>query len=1226
VYSGPISVSSNTTIQAIALAPSYSTSPAASAAYAFPAAMPVITPAAGTYINNQTVSISSSTPGAAVYYTTNGSTPTTASTLYAGPITVSSNQTVQAIAVAAGFNNSNVASSTYTITPPTAAPAFSLAAGTYKQVETITISCSNSSAVIYYTTDGSTPTTNSAVYAGPLTVSANETISAMALAPGDSNSAVMSIAYTIALPAASPSFSLAAGTYIGTQVVAISDTTPGAAIYYTSNGTSPTTTSTLYTGPISVSATETIQAAAIASGGSLSPIASAAYSIAPGTATPVISPAGGTYLSAQTIAISDPNPGAIIYYTINGKMPNSSSTVYNGPFAVSTNSTIQAIAQTSGNTASSEATASYSFPAATPIISPAAGTYLATQTVSISTSTPGASIYYTTNGASPTTGSNLYSGPFSVSANETVQAISAESGMTNSSVASSSYVITPPAPAPTFSPAAGTYLTTKTVTISCSNKTAIIYYTTNASTPTTSSPIYSSPLAVASNETITAMALAPGGSNSPITSATYTITLPAATPTFSLAAGKYTSVQSVALSDTTTGAVIYYTTDGTTPTTSSNLYTGPITVAATETIAAAAIASGGSLSSVAKAGYTITLPTAVPVISPAAGTYNAIQSVTISDATPGAVIYYTVNGHYPSTSDPVYTGQAITATTNTLVQAIAIAPAGSPSAGAYSQFTIVVPPPTITPSQGTYDYSVTVTMSSPVPGATIYYNTASYAPSTTSTVYTGPITLSPTGTTTETFQAIAVAPGYLQSSQSTSTFTVTLPSGVLAEAFVSPTPQMTIPPDFMGLSTDYWSVIADMGQSATGVNQIYRTLVNNLTQYYTAPLLFRIEGDNSTPAQQQPAVEPLAEFAQAVHVNYTLGVDLMNGNLSPSVAEATQWVSGIPNNLIQAIEIGNEPDLYVAQHARPVLPYDFPEYVAQLQEWETGIQLAVGTNFGFMAPSTATSVWKLSTEAAFENGTLTPLIASQHAYCAGPATGATLPPDYMLEPINATKLPGAYAPMAAAAHQGGFTFRIGEMNSIASGGILGISNTFQTSLWSVDIMFNYLINGIDGINWHIALGLPYDPFDFGTNTTQGTTTFTLTRVNPEYYGLLAFAQMAGRGAQLLPVTPISDSNVSIWATVDNTSTAHVIVINKDEAATGNVVINLPGYTIGTVRYLSAPSYSSTNGVTLGGQTFDGSTDGTIQGQAISSTITGQNGVFILPSMAITSAALIDFTH
>jgi hypothetical protein len=89
---------------------------------------------------------------------------------------------------------------------------------------------------------------------------------------------------------------------------------------------------------------------------------------------------------------------------------------------------------------------------------------------------------------------------------------------------------------------------------------------------------------------------------------------------------------------------------------------------------------------------------------------------------------------------------------------------------------------------------------------------------------------------------------------------------------------------------------------------------------------------------------------------------------------------------------------------------------------------------------------------------------------------------------------------------------------------------------------------------------------------------------------------------------------------------HLVVINKDEQATGDVQITLPGYTTGTVRYLSAANYSATNGVTLGGQTFDGTPDGTIQGQLVTTTITAQNGVFTLPNMPITSAAVIDFSN
>jgi hypothetical protein len=81
-----------------------------------------------------------------------------------------------------------------------------------------------------------------------------------------------------------------------------------------------------------------------------------------------------------------------------------------------------------------------------------------------------------------------------------------------------------------------------------------------------------------------------------------------ATPTFSVAAGTYTSAQSVTISDGTSGATIYYTTNGTTPTTSSSKYTAPIAVSSTETLEAIAVATGSTNSAVASATYTITAP------------------------------------------------------------------------------------------------------------------------------------------------------------------------------------------------------------------------------------------------------------------------------------------------------------------------------------------------------------------------------------------------------------------------------------------------------------------------------------------------------------------------------------------------------------------------------------------------------------------------------------------
>jgi len=110
----------------------------------------------------------------------------------------------------------------------------------------------------------------------------------------------------------------------------------------------------------------------------------------------------------------------------------------------------------------------------------------------------------------------------------------------------------------------------------------------------------------------------------------------AATPAFSLAAGTYTSAQSVTISDATPGATIYYTTNGTAPTPASNVYSGPITVSATETVQAIAVSSSTSQSTIASALYTISISGTTPVISwpnPAAVTYGTALSATQLDAT-----------------------------------------------------------------------------------------------------------------------------------------------------------------------------------------------------------------------------------------------------------------------------------------------------------------------------------------------------------------------------------------------------------------------------------------------------------------------------------------------------------------------------------------------------------------------------------------------------------------
>ena len=96
------------------------------------AAVPVISPASQTFTNSISVTITDSTPGATIYYTTDGTVPTTSSTVYSGPITVTTTKTITAIASASGFVQSAPASQTYTAQNQVAAPTFSPPGGTIR--------------------------------------------------------------------------------------------------------------------------------------------------------------------------------------------------------------------------------------------------------------------------------------------------------------------------------------------------------------------------------------------------------------------------------------------------------------------------------------------------------------------------------------------------------------------------------------------------------------------------------------------------------------------------------------------------------------------------------------------------------------------------------------------------------------------------------------------------------------------------------------------------------------------------------------------------------------------------------------------------------------------------------------------------------------------------------------------------------------------------------------
>jgi hypothetical protein len=166
------------------------------------------------------------------------------------------------------------------------------------------------------------------VCSNPTTVSKTEFLQAIAVAPGKSASAVASAGYVINLNAApTPAFSPAGGTYTGSQSVTISDSLSGANIYYTTDGTTPTKSSTLYTNAISITQSETLQAIAVATGYDNSGVASAAYTIQAIVAVPTISS-----LSPTSATVG----GSAFTLTVNGTNFDSGSTVKWGSRALTT--------------------------------------------------------------------------------------------------------------------------------------------------------------------------------------------------------------------------------------------------------------------------------------------------------------------------------------------------------------------------------------------------------------------------------------------------------------------------------------------------------------------------------------------------------------------------------------------------------------------------------------------------------------------------------------------------------------------------------------------------------------------------------------------------------------------------------------------------------------------------------------------------------------------------
>jgi len=258
---------------------------------------------------------------------------------------------------------------------------------------------------------------------------------------------------------------------------------------------------------------------------------------------PTVTPASGNFSSCVALTATNTFPGATILFASNGYLPlldptNTFTKTYISPVGVNSSNSVRFRALANGCLSSAvvrNITVENPCTVNAPIITPASNVYVGSQLVSMSTNTPGATIFYTLGGTSPTVGNGLtrtYTEPFWITTEgeRTIKAITVLNGVI-SNITTNFYILnnTSLTATPEFSPGAGNYVGATPVSISSSTPGAVIYWTSNGQTPTIGNPstaIYTGPINVTSNTQLKAMAVAPGFPQSVIGVANYNITQP----------------------------------------------------------------------------------------------------------------------------------------------------------------------------------------------------------------------------------------------------------------------------------------------------------------------------------------------------------------------------------------------------------------------------------------------------------------------------------------------------------------------------------------------------------------------------------------------------------------------------------------------------------------------------------------------------------------------------
>jgi hypothetical protein len=457
-----------------------------------------------------------------------------------------------------------------------------------------------------------------------------------------------------------------------------------------------------------------------------------------------------------------------------------------------------------------------------------------------------------------------------------------------------------------------------------------------------------------------------------------------------------------------------------------------------------------------------------------------------------------------------------------------------------------------------------------------------------------------------------------------------------------------LPRGFVGTSLEYDAVRRYTGHGAA-VNPVLVALLRALAPGAQRPVI-RI-GGNSTDYSWLPVrgmsrpggiryrlgggwLDSTLALARALDAQLIMGVNLEAGSPRLAAAEAHAFLHSIGRRYVEALEIGNEPDLYaihpwyVNRQGTPVYArrptYGFPQFMTQFTRWSHALPAVP-----LAGPALASTAWFRDLP-RFEDSSPRLRTVTVHRYPLSNCIHDPHTPGYptigrLLTGRSSAALAREVAPAVQAAHSHGLSLRLDELNSVSCSGRLGVSNTFASALWALNALFGLAQAGVDGVNIHTWPGAAYQLFSF--RRTGGSGGRWLASVAPEYYGLLAFGRAFPPAARLLPVSVNGDASVvRAWATLGHGGDRRVVLINDSQSSAFSVRLRLAGASSrpGHEEWLRAPHARSVGGVTLGGQSFGAWTSsGHLAGRTSQPHVVAEHGVYTL-RLPPASAVLLRF--